>query len=126
MRYAIVVNGNVENIIIAEIESSSKIAQSFGGEAINIEDYPVEIGHTYVDGVFYDNNNNKCEKIQTISEIIVTQEIENIKNANLTDKNSVDAFQERLNNLLTDKLISKKQHLELVTLLETKKLREEI
>lgn len=51
MRYAIINNGKVENIIHLEQESADKFPN-----AIFCEDYPLQIGDTYKDDKFYRND----------------------------------------------------------------------
>lgn len=70
----------IQNIIVAsDFENASRISRAFyGSDAIAIDTtlYPVAIGNTYKEGVFYDANGNAIERNPTEAEQIAELEAE--------------------------------------------------
>ena len=68
----------VENIIVAEgYAQANSIAQCCYGEtgiAVDIEQWPVNIGYKYVNNQFHDTSDNLVEKIPTSDEKIAELE----------------------------------------------------
>ena len=62
MNYALIENGVVTNIIWLSSDNADELPN-----AVNIDDYPVCIGDTYSDGVFYRDG----EKVRTYHEYTV-------------------------------------------------------
>lgn len=95
----------IKNIIVAsDFEKASKIARAFYGDtAIAVETtlYPVSIGYTYINKVFYDTNGNIVERNPTEAEKIAALEA---ANAELTEQLSVQSA--TMEELLTEILPS--------------------
>jgi len=49
MKYAIVKDGVVTNVIVADYYNANKIAKSQGGIAVLVDNIPTEIGDTYTE-----------------------------------------------------------------------------
>ena len=68
----------IQNVIVAsDFEKASKIARVFYGNsaiALDTTRYPVGIGCTYREGIFYDREGNVVEKIPTEAEQIAALE----------------------------------------------------
>lgn len=79
--FSLINNNKIENIIVcANYETANQIARNvYGDTAIAIDTtlYPVGIGNTYRDGLFYDFNNNVIERNLTEKE-----QIEKLKSDN--------------------------------------------
>lgn len=71
----------IQNIIVAsDFEKASRIARAFYGSdaiAIDTTSYPVSIGFTYKNDVFYDMEGNAVEQNQTEAEKIAELEAAN-------------------------------------------------
>ncbi len=52
MNYALIKNNKIENIIVADYTMANTIAQLEGYEAVNVDNYPIEIGDIYENGSF--------------------------------------------------------------------------
>lgn len=91
----------IKNIIVAsDYEKASKIARTFyGSDAIAIDTtlYPVAIGYTYVNKVFYDANGNVVESNPTeaeeIAELKATTAAQGEEIYNLTEYNAEMLYQ---------------------------------
>lgn len=75
MKYALIKNGMVDNVIIADYTSAQTIAQMQGYEkAVNVDHYPVGTGDLYEDGSFMnsidvvDSNGNILIPARTVIE----------------------------------------------------------
>ena len=80
MKYAIIKNNIIENIIIADYTMANMLAQQTGHIAINCDNYPVGIGDIYEDGSFMnaedikDENGNILIPARTVIERKMTDE----------------------------------------------------
>jgi len=62
MKYAMIKNGIVDNIIVADYTMAQILAQTQGyNEAVNCDNYPITIGDLYENGSFMNANDVKDE-----------------------------------------------------------------
>lgn len=67
--YALIKDGKVINVIVADWQNVNKIAKLQECEFVNVDFYPVQIGDDYTDGVFY-RDGVEIKRIKTDSEKI--------------------------------------------------------
>lgn len=82
MKYALIKNNIVENIIVADYTMANTLAQKTGRIAVNVDNYPVKIGDIYENGFFMnaedikDENGNILIPARTVIERNLTAEEE--------------------------------------------------
>lgn len=80
MKYAMIKNNIIENIIIADYTMANMLAMQTGYEAINVDNYPVQIGDVYENNSFMnaqdvkDENGNILVPARTVIERRMTDE----------------------------------------------------
>lgn len=82
MKYALIKNNCIENIIVADYTMANMMAHQMGYIAVNCDNYPVQIGDIYENGAFMnaepvlDENGNILIPARTVIERNLTAEEE--------------------------------------------------
>lgn len=96
--FAFINENEVKNTIVCDnyplADMLSKVAFGDGAFAIEITQIPTTIGHSYVNGVFKDLNENIIEPLPTAEQEVATlkAENENLKNQLATTQEAMDAI----------------------------------
>jgi len=68
MRYALVMNGKVDNVIEADYTASQLIAEYLNCLAVCVDLFSVGVGHNYDGKVFTDENGKVINQLKTTDE----------------------------------------------------------
>ena len=91
-RYAIVVNGTVDNVIISNPHNATQIANAKGGVSIYADRYPIQPGDTYTDSKFY-RDGTEIERTPTPEEQIAVERARNLEQDEILLENTIEIIE---------------------------------
>lgn len=93
--YALIKEAKAVNVVIADWQTINKIARLQSCDFVNVDQYPVQIGDDYVDGIFY-RDGQELKRIKTDGEKIgdLSQDLISAQHA-ITDLDIADIISEQ-------------------------------